>query len=85
MTAALAYVLVVHLPGLLDGAAAVPPLHATLHAGLFVAGAVVGASWRDVTELARVPARLSRSSHPVLSAAIALPLGILIVAAYRAG
>ena len=52
--AALAYVLVVHLPAPLDEAAAFPLLHAGVHAGLFVAGAVVGASWRDVTELARV-------------------------------
>lgn len=137
--AGLAYVLVVHLPGPLDRAALSPPLHAALHAGLFGAGAVVGASWRDVTELPRVliviatmsvmtilslaeisgsfaysaypagqeaasgvvmlagmglfwvalafagvPARLSRSPHPAMSAVSALLLGALIVAAYRA-
>ena len=50
----LAYVLAVHLPPALDLAARDPLLHASLHAGFVVAGAVVGAAWRDVAELGRI-------------------------------
>lgn len=54
VAAALGYVLLVHLPGPLDGAARVPPLHAALHFGFAVAGFAVGTAWREVSEFARL-------------------------------
>lgn len=54
VAAGLAYVLAVHLPPALDLAARYPILHAGLHGGFLVAGAVVGAAWRDVAELGRI-------------------------------
>ena len=54
VSAALAYVLIVHLPWPLDEVISSELPHAALHAGLFAAGALVGIAWRDVTELTRV-------------------------------
>ena len=54
VSAALAYVLVVHLPLPLDAAVSLPALHAALHLGFAVAGAATAIAWRDVGEFARV-------------------------------
>lgn len=54
VSAALGYVMVVHLPWSLDAAERLPLLHAAIHLGFAVAGAVAAAAWREVGEFARV-------------------------------
>ena len=54
VAAGLAYVIAVHLPWPIDSAERAPLVHLALHAGFLVAGAAVGAAWRDAGELARI-------------------------------